>query len=99
MSDVLSQDATFEIQNPAPTAHKKGSKEKEREFDVELSGRNSMFREQRISLVYKQGDDNNLNYFSFLFVCVKTTASHEQAILEVTVANLVTNETSALQKN
>ena len=30
-----------------------------------------MFREQRISLVHKQGDDNNLNFFSFLFVCVK----------------------------
>jgi hypothetical protein len=47
-----------------------------------------MFTEQRISLVHKQGDDNNLNFFSLLIVCVKTTASHDKATLEVRVAKL-----------
>jgi len=50
-----------------------------------------MFREQKTSLVHKQGEDNNLNFFSFLFVCGKTTAPHEKAILEVTVAKLGDN--------
>jgi len=49
-----------------------------------------MFREQRNSLVHKQGDDNNLNFFSFLHICAKT-ASHEKATLEVTFAKLGDN--------
>ena len=47
-----------------------------------------MFREQRNSVVHKQGNDNDLNFFSFLYVFVKTTASHENAIFEFTVAKL-----------
>ena len=47
-----------------------------------------MFREQRTSLFHKQGEDNNLNFFSFLFVCEKTNACHEK---EITVAKLGDN--------
>jgi hypothetical protein len=47
-----------------------------------------MSREQRTSVVHKQAVDNNLNFFGFLLACVRTTASHEKAILDVTVAKL-----------
>jgi len=47
-----------------------------------------MFKKQRTSLVHKQGEDNNLNFFSFLLVCVRTNVFHEKAILDVTVAKL-----------
>ena len=57
-----------------------------------------MFREQRTSLVHKEGDDNNLYFFSFLFVCVKTTASHAKAILDVTVAKLDDNSDQCTTK-
>jgi hypothetical protein len=67
---MLSQDATSEIQDPVPPAHKKDLKRKRGNM-LDYQEEILYLENKELQWFIKQGDDNYLNFFSFLVLCVK----------------------------
>ena len=64
VESAFSENATSEIQDPAPTVHLRAPKRQEREIDSKLSGRNDKLSEQETQVVDWAREDNNEDLIS-----------------------------------
>jgi len=96
---AFSEDATSEIQNPAPTAHWRAPKRKRWKLTLSYQEEMISFENRKLEWLIKQEEnDEDLNFFRSLVPYMKQMPPTKKLFLRSQFRNMVADEISALQK-
>jgi hypothetical protein len=101
VESAFSEDATSEIQDPAPTAHLRAPKRKRGNSTTSYHKKMISLENKKLELLIKRGEENdeNLNFQRSLVPYMKQLPPTKKLFLRSQFQNMVASEISAIQNS